>query len=645
MPTTNVLPFEMPDWDLEQLEVIMDDPGTWQLVVAGPGTGKSAVACQRIAFLVDEGIPPSRILLISFTRTAVAELRDRIVSYAVAGDQARTVRISTIDSHAWSLRAGFDDEPLPRAWGDDSYDLSIARILELFRARQSDLIDFMGRLEHVIIDETQDVIGLRAELIMEMLRCLAGGCGVTILADPAQAIYGFTTDEEDPDTPAASLLAMLESSSPRRLTARRLEQIHRIKREDLIEVFKQTRKQVEDFRETSGHIRRVQETIRNTCSKDLGVTSYSDIPDFLKRASDGSTLVLFRRRADVLMASSYCSEAGVQHRLRISGTPAVVRPWIGWLLGEVTQSIIGREEFEELWNRQSAIESTPFEGESRDDCWMLLHRLASGRRSGTLDLTQLRQLLSRPRPPVEVCMQDLGVAGPILGTIHASKGREADTVVLIMPATAERVESSTNSPAILEEGHVYYVGATRARNMLVVAANKATPVGYLESRRVFRRLGSTRIQLEVGCDGDIDRFAHLAWTNGPEVQRLLASYAGRTVPISASARAEFGYTYRLFLMTRNLEAVTRVTEIGEMSESFRRELGKIWTMVDTQQRLKPQPTIPHLYLVAVTTVGLTDEQRGAVSSPFNRSGFALAPVIKGFPVINFVHSRARRNSI
>ena len=84
---------------------------------------------------------------------------------------------------------GFDDEPLPRAWGDDSYDLSIERILELFRARQADLVDFMGRMEHVIIDETQDVIGLRAELIMEMLRWLAPGCGVTILADPAQAIY------------------------------------------------------------------------------------------------------------------------------------------------------------------------------------------------------------------------------------------------------------------------------------------------------------------------------------------------------------------------------------------------------------------------------------------------------------------------
>jgi hypothetical protein len=36
MPITNVRIDEVPDWDLAQLEVIMDDPSSWQLVVAGP---------------------------------------------------------------------------------------------------------------------------------------------------------------------------------------------------------------------------------------------------------------------------------------------------------------------------------------------------------------------------------------------------------------------------------------------------------------------------------------------------------------------------------------------------------------------------------------------------------------------------------
>ena len=173
-----------PDWDLEQLEVILDDPGSWQFVVAGPGAGKSAVACQRVASLVDDGIPPSRILLVSFTRTAVAELRDRIVSYAMAGERARSVRISTIDSHAWSLRAGFEDEPLSESRGNDSYDMSVSRAVDLFRSQQSDLLDFMGRVEHLIIDEAQDVVGVRVDLVIEMLRSLSEECGGNHLSGP-----------------------------------------------------------------------------------------------------------------------------------------------------------------------------------------------------------------------------------------------------------------------------------------------------------------------------------------------------------------------------------------------------------------------------------------------------------------------------
>src|SRR5713101_1590641 len=231
-----------PDWDLGQLEVIMDAPASWQLVTAGPGAGKSAVACQRTAYLVDEDVAPSRILLVSFTRTAVLELHDRIMSYAVSGERARAARISTIDSHAWSLRTGFDDEPIPRTLGEESYELSIARTVELFRQRNPDLCDFMGRLEHLIIDEAQDVMGVRADLVIEMLRGLSGDCGVTILADPAQAIYGFTTDETDAAREGRSLLERLEKESPRPFTCRSLTEMHRIKNEDLVDLFLRTRK-------------------------------------------------------------------------------------------------------------------------------------------------------------------------------------------------------------------------------------------------------------------------------------------------------------------------------------------------------------------------------------------------------------------
>lgn len=635
-----------PNWDLEQLEVILDVPSSWQLVIAGPGAGKSAVACQRVANLVDEGVPPARILLMSFTRTAVAELRERIVSYAVAGAAASNVRICTIDSHAWSLRVGFDSEPIPRSFGDGSYDLSIERTIKLFQEQNPDLLEFLSSLEHLIVDEAQDIVSLRADLVLQILKHLSPSCGVTILADPAQAIYGFTTDGPDEEDRGRSLLERLPDECPRPLLQRTLKGLHRVKDSLLVDLFLRTRKEIEATRDVRGHIARVQQTIRETCGNDVGAKSFENLAHFLKHAQDSSMLVLFRRRADVLFASSYCSNAGVEHRLRMSDLPIVVRPWLGWLFGETVQAILNRQDFDKLWDSRASVCAAPFLGEKRDECWALLHRLAAGSRPGTLDLIHLRSIVARSRPPIELCYAELGVAGPILGTIHASKGREADTVVLVMPPRHEEgseLPGGTDSAAIFEEGRVYYVGATRARKMLVTAGNLTTRVGYLDSGRVFRLCGDKRAQLEVGREGDIDRLAHLAWSSSLDVQRTLATHVGRTVSVKALAVAHEKYALRILLGRKDEDGVTRVLEVGQLSAAFRADLRKLWSKIDQGGSLRPAERIQHLYLVAVGTVGLAEHERGAVRPPFSQSAFALAPVIKGFPMIHFLPRRRGRS--
>ncbi len=504
----------------------------------------------------------------------------------------------------------------------------------------------MGRLEHLIIDEAQDVMSIRADLIIEMLRSVQGSCGVTILADPAQAIYGFTTDDDDNTKGDASLLARLDTECPRPLLRRTLNHIHRITNTELVDLFLRTRKEIELADNAAGHVARVQQTIRETCGKDVGVTPYENLADFLTRVRDDSMLVLFRRRADVLFASSYCSQAGVQHRLRMSDVPVVTRPWLGWLLGEVVHAIIGRDDFDKLWESRAAVASAPFADQERDDGWNLLHRLAAGRRPRTIDLVQLRGIVARARPPIELCYPELGSTGPILGTIHASKGREADIVVLVMPPPNERDDDGpdgTDSAFIFEEGRVYYVGATRARKMLVAAGNTATRVGYLDSKRVYRSLGPMRAQFEVGRDGDVDRIAHLAWSERLEVQRTLASCVGSTAQVQGQAVAEEDYAVHLILERKDPDGVTRYLKLGQMSNAFSYDLRNLWSRVDVEQNLKPPPIIQHLYLVAVTTVGLSEEQCGAVKSPFNQSGLALAPVVKGFPTIQFLYRRGGRN--
>ncbi|GFP24045.1 DNA helicase II / ATP-dependent DNA helicase PcrA, partial [Candidatus Hakubella thermalkaliphila] len=49
------------------------------IVVAGPGTGKTQVIIQRIIHLIEaEGVDPSSILALTFSRRAVREMREKV---------------------------------------------------------------------------------------------------------------------------------------------------------------------------------------------------------------------------------------------------------------------------------------------------------------------------------------------------------------------------------------------------------------------------------------------------------------------------------------------------------------------------------------------------------------------------------------
>src|SRR4051812_18972186 len=52
-------------------------PGGPLLVVAGAGTGKTSTLCRRFGWLVEQGTPADRILALTFSSSAAAEMRER----------------------------------------------------------------------------------------------------------------------------------------------------------------------------------------------------------------------------------------------------------------------------------------------------------------------------------------------------------------------------------------------------------------------------------------------------------------------------------------------------------------------------------------------------------------------------------------
>lgn len=71
-------------------------------ILAGPGTGKTRYGLiPRVVRLLESHVPPSRILLISFTRVAAADLRDKVAELDVAG--AEEVRAMTLHAYCFGL--------------------------------------------------------------------------------------------------------------------------------------------------------------------------------------------------------------------------------------------------------------------------------------------------------------------------------------------------------------------------------------------------------------------------------------------------------------------------------------------------------------------------------------------------------------
>jgi len=74
-------------------------------IVAGPGTGKSRTIEKRVGHLLETGMDPQGLYVISFTRATCADLRDRIqefCSHRPCSSLAQDVRVSTM--HALALR-------------------------------------------------------------------------------------------------------------------------------------------------------------------------------------------------------------------------------------------------------------------------------------------------------------------------------------------------------------------------------------------------------------------------------------------------------------------------------------------------------------------------------------------------------------
>ena len=109
-------------------QAVVDHPGGPLLVLAGPGTGKTTTLVEAVVRRVERGADPDQILVLTFSRKAADELRERI-----AVRVGRTVREpAAYTFHSWCfalLRSQAEPGKLPRLLSQPERDVRIRELL------------------------------------------------------------------------------------------------------------------------------------------------------------------------------------------------------------------------------------------------------------------------------------------------------------------------------------------------------------------------------------------------------------------------------------------------------------------------------------------------------------------------------------
>ena len=250
-----------------------------------------------------------------------------------------------------------------------------------------------------------------------------------------------------------------------------------------------------------------------------------------------------------------------------------------------------------------------------------------------VDLNRVADRLAMQQLPDELFLKDIGPGGPIVGTVHGCKGREAGTVVMTL-----RDDEPDSRDRALFEARVLYVALSRAKEHLHVAEVKRPYWRYLDSKRVWsykkRKKGWPALRIEVGREGDVDhRHAPVAMDSRgfSQSQAWLAKFDGQIRDLVGVAEAEDDWRWYM----RDPEGVNLdgPLVLGVLSRDFGYQMWDAIRIVEgsTGCRLRPGGDLKHVRWFDVTTVAVSRDfiPPHTFPDPWRSSRVWLSPVVSG----------------
>ncbi|MDG9690444.1 UvrD-helicase domain-containing protein [Streptomyces sp. DH17] len=562
---------DSPPLTAEQRAVVEQPWDARVLVTAGAGAGKTHTLVRRLDALCghedpEESLDAADILVLTFSRAAARELRERIARH---GDRARRVRAQTFDAWAYGVLAqAYPD----RDWAATSFDERIRAATEAVEEGALESGDSVPP-SHVVIDEVQDLLGDRRELVEALLDRYQDSCGFTVVGDAAQSVYGFQIDDPvERNDETGRFFEWLRSSYP----------------DDLVELHltENFRAVTPEARVALSHGPRLQR-VRDA---DEAATLYEELRDLLVdpvntladltdeytlqglRDLDDTCAVLTRDNRQALVVSRLLHENGIGHRLRRPLEERPVPHWVAELLLRTEATGLPEDRF------RSLLEQIPLAHEPNAGAlWTVLRRATRSPGRTSLDLDRLRRLVADGRFPDEAA--DPETARIVVSTVHRAKGLEFDRVIVLTPPTVAELDKQYGTEADLPaEARALYVAMTRARQDLYHVRSPEVPI----IKRAGNRKNGRRF---VGGWRSWDRFGVVAEA-GDVCRDNPPGHSTDAVATQTYLLHEVGPGQEVLLRKRHdlpageaqsppYALLHRGREIGEASERFRQELFRV----------------------------------------------------------------------
>lgn len=419
----------------EQSEVIGLPVDAHALVSAAAGTGKTHTLAGRLTRLIEhEGLSAGDdILVLSFSRAAVSELRRRITSLV---SDARYVGVATFDSFATRILATAEPD---KPWLHLDYESRIRAAVDILSGHQAS--DELKLVRHVLVDEIQDLVGSRAQLVMALFQ--QAEAGFTMFGDPAQAIYGHQAGQDGADLATPDLSAWVRDRFAADLVTLQLTRDYRAatpQTRGVAGVGARLREPEPDRAAVSHELR--------TILLGLPTVGLTAAKRMLIRENRETSALLTRTNGEALVLSRALFDARIPHRYQRRGEEKATPAWLSNLTVGLGDTLATQAMLSTRLARTAEALSI-----SSDALYGLLRALGPGR-GREIDLRRIADRIREQDVPEE--LNEVMPSRNVVSTIHRAKGLEFDRVLL-----AGSGDRDANDPG--EENRILYVALSRAR--------------------------------------------------------------------------------------------------------------------------------------------------------------------------------------